>query len=591
MPRRLHLVRGFVLLVWGLLAIACGPPDSAQLFEGPFNVVPPAPPELYGAFRYDLQAYADYDSMSFFSTPDPVSQGASRTDPDWVEGAASGILEAALRETHGRTEGDYPSAALYLLSPTTFRERLPSRALQVTYPPDGAAFPPDFCEIRVDWEDEVNDLWQVNIGVGDGEALWTAVTDERQWWFPPEVWREACERAAEGAWIQVKGTRQPADDGSRAAVQASPRIHFRVSRWRADDIIVYRLVVPPFNRRKTPHMYYRDIRSQEEQPFLLSRDNYCFNCHTFTGKSGTSGKLSIQARYMLPGAELPVYLGIYDLDEGRGWRAQLPFEVQMTTFMAWSPDGRYLAFSANQQIVVFAPITYESQFAGEPTSDLAIYDTRENTSYLLPGADHDQRLEILPRWSLDGQRLVYCVADPGRHPAQTRYDLREIPFGDGDGGTSRPVPGASANGRSNYYPRFSPDGRWLSFTQSDGGTLIKPSSDIYLMPADFSAAPRRLESNVDLAADSWHSWSSGGHWLVFASKRDDGIYARLYLTEIDEEGRASPAVRLPLREEPLASYNIPEFVTEPPGVGEEELFEAVRIEGEPRLVDEIVRGG
>ena len=102
------------------------------------------------------------------------------------------------------------------------------------------------------------------------------------------------------------------------------------------------------------------------------------------------------------------------------------------------------------------------------------------------------------------------------------------------------------------------------------------------MPGGLSGRARRLECNDAQAADSWHSWSSNSRWLVFASKRDDGIYARLYLAHIDEAGRASPAVRLPLEQPPLASFNIPELVAERPRIPERELFDAVRV-GRPAV--------
>ena len=348
---------------------------------------------------------------------------------------------------------------------------------------------------------------------------------------------------------------------------------------------MYRMVVPPFNKRKTPDTFARSISSFEERPFLLARNQYCYNCHTFSSKTGISGKLSVQARYMRPGSKLPVYLGVYDIDQQRGWKAKLPFEIQMSTFMSWSGDGRRLAFSANQQLVTFEPIVFETQFAGEPTSDLAIYDAVDNSAYLLPGADDPERLEMLPAWSLDGQRIVFCSGPAGLHPAQTRYDLYEIPFSEGKGGEARPIPGAAENGRSNFYPHFSPDGKWFSFVQADAGILIKASSDIYLMPADLQTAPHRLEANAEGVADSWHSWSSNSRWLVFASKRENGIFARLFMTEIDAQGHSSPAVRLPIKEEPFASFNIPEFVAQWPQIDEAQLFEIVRVEAPAREVE------
>ena len=563
-----------------LLSVGSEARDLSALFRGPARVVEPEEPRYFLRPQYDLRAYAEYDSMSFFAeqSPDPLADQSRADDPYWIDGAARGVLQASMQHRGLEGTGDYPSAALYLLSPTTYRERRPSRSLSISYPLDGAVFPPNLCEIRVEWEDAVNDLWQVTVSLADTALSWSTITEERGWWLPGDVWRALREKSSgRQGWIQVKGVRRNAA-GAASQIQASLRVHFRISPWPADDVIVYRMVIPPFNKRKTPHTYSRDLRSFEVRPFLMSRNQYCFNCHTFSRKDGDRGRLSIQARYMMPGADLPVYLGIYDIDEQRGWKVKLPFDIQMSTFMSWSPDGRHLAFSANQQIVTFSPTVYETQYAGEPTSDLAIYDVTENVCYLLPGARDPDRLEVLPRWSMDGSLLVYCSAPAGLHPAQTRYELYQIPFGDGRGGEARPVLGASGNGRSNHYPRFSPDGKWLSFCQSDGGILIKPSSDIYLLPADLQGEAHRLESNVDFAADSWHSWSSNGHWLVFASKRDDGVFARLYLTEIDDEGQASPAIRLPLKEVPPGSFNIPEFVARTPHIDEAALFDAVRVE-------------
>ena len=357
-----------------------------------------------------------------------------------------------------------------------------------------------------------------------------------------------------------------------------------MSCWPADEAVVYRLVTPPFNTRKTPDTFTREIGSFQVHSFLLARGHYCYNCHTFSTKETAGGKVAVQVRYMAPGQELPVYLGVYDIAGGQGTKVRLPFDIQMSTFMAWSPDGRFLAFSANQQLVTLSPVVFETQHAGQPTSDLAIYDSVEETVALVPQAAAADRLELLPRFSADGRRLVYCSAEVGSHPAETRYDLYAMSFANGVLGEPQAVPGAAQNGKSNYYPRFSPDGRWMSFCQSDGGILIKSSSDIYLMPADLSAPPRRLECNAEFAADSWHSWSSNSRWLVFASKRDDGIYARLYFTCIDDQGRASPAVRLPLQEEPLASFNIPEFVAAVPEVEEQELYEAFRVTAAVRSV-------
>ena len=67
--------------------------------------------------------------------------------------------------------------------------------------------------------------------------------------------------------------------------------------------------------------------------------------------------------------------------------------------------------------------------------------------------------------------------------------------------------------------------------------------------------------------DSYHSWSSNSRWVVFSSKRDDGLHTRLFIAYIDENGKLGKPFMLP-QEDPISNkkfnkaYNIPEFVTD-----------------------------
>ncbi len=545
----------------------------AGLFAGPARAVQVTELEYLPGCSYDLEAYKRYTyERSYEALELPLP---SRPEPlSWVDGAAREELEALMRRRADAVTG--ATAVLRLRSPSVYREPRPSPVLRITYPPDGAVFPPNLCTPEVEWEDPEDDLWQVTVGVEGTELKWSFVTSERKWWFPKKVWNRIKEASVDrDAWVEVRGVRR----GRPGLVYVSEKVRFRVAPYPADDFLVYRIVSPPFNPRKTPDTFVRDIRNFEERPFLLARRKYCFNCHTFSSKQGDEGMLAIQVRYMAEGDyKLKVYLGIYDVASRKGWKVRLPFSIQMSTFLSWSPDAEKLAFSANQQLVTLHPVVYETQFAGEPTSDIAIYDLSRNAAYLLPGASEPDILEIYPRWTPTGDSLVFAAAPAGLHPARVKYDLLAVPFNGGKGGRPTPIPDASRNGKSNYYPRFSPDGKWFSFCRSDGGSLIKSSSDIYIMRSDLKGPAHRLECNVDYAADSWHSWSSNSKWLVFASKRDDGIYARLYFTYIDEEGHAHPAVRLPVKKPPLASYNIPEFVAHRPPIPERGLYQAIRVE-------------
>ena len=66
-------------------------------------------------------------------------------------------------------------------------------------------------------------------------------------------------------------------------------------------------------------------------------------------------------------------------------------------------------------------------------------------------------------------------------------------------------------------------------------------------------------------SDSYHSWSSTGKWVVFSSRRNDGLYTRPYIMHWNGKTFTKPC---PIPQETaihdkklLKSYNIPEFTT------------------------------
>ena len=73
-------------------------------------------------------------------------------------------------------------------------------------------------------------------------------------------------------------------------------------------------------------------------------------------------------------------------------------------------------------------------------------------------------------------------------------------------------------------------------------------------------------------AESYHSWSGNGRWMVVSSRRDDGLYTRPYISYVDENGVASKPFLLPQKnpkkyyDSQMFSYNIPEFVEDEIGL-------------------------
>jgi Tol biopolymer transport system component len=528
---------------------------------------------------YDLRDYlsrpaGDNEDLSASEEIDPYQRDHRL---DYVDSAGREELEAEFRKTYGVDGASGATRVARLISPTIYKESRLPRFLTVTEPPDNALFPANLCPPVIEWSDHNNDWWQVCVTVPGTPLQWTGTSDERKLQLPDDVWAKIRGLAPRRAVLVVKGVKRSGLwSRARETVHVSKPVAFAVSTDAADRAVVFRQIDPPFSRFKTPNVYVRDLGEKDARVFLKSRREYCFNCHQFSNRSGTSGKMAIQVRYLgFETKEEPTYLAVYDIARKTGERVILPFKLQMTTFMSWSPDGKKLAYSANQQLATLPPIVHETQVAGESTSDIGIYDTERARTWLLPGASDPKLLEIFPNWSADGKYVVFSSAPAGLYPSLTHYRLHMVPLNGGRGGKAVPVPGTERPDKSDYFARWSPDGKWFTFARADADALLKSSSDIWIMSADFKGEARPLECNAPCATDSWYSWSSNSRWIVFVSKREDGVYGRMYLTHIDERGHASPAVKVPVWNPPMMSANVPEFTIEVPKIDEPSLFNGV----------------
>jgi Flp pilus assembly protein TadD len=248
-----------------------------------------------------------------------------------------------------------------------------------------------------------------------------------------------------------------------------------------------------------------------------------------------------------------------------------------------SPTGRYVISTVKDRSVFVAiPDLMISQLFFPIKGILVVYDRETKTFSALPGADDPQYVQTNAVWSPDGKEIVFArakahhaehleqqnsaVVDAKDVPEFTvekqpfRYDLYRIPFNDGKGGTPVPLTGASDNGMSNFFPKYSPDGKWIVFCKAKSYMLLQPDSELYIIPAAGGVA-RRLRYNT-ARMNSWHSWSSNSRWLVFSSKVNTP-YTQLFLTHIDVNGNDSPPVLLERFTSPDRAANIPEFVRLP----------------------------
>jgi dipeptidyl aminopeptidase/acylaminoacyl peptidase len=179
--------------------------------------------------------------------------------------------------------------------------------------------------------------------------------------------------------------------------------------------------------------------------------------------------------------------------------------------------------------------------------------------------------ETFPAFSPDGKWLYFCTAKAKLMPIkfnELHYSLIRVPFNEKDGSLGAKIDtiySAAKEGGSISLPRISPDGRYVLLTWAGCSTFHIQHKDADLMLIDLKTRqiihPKNVNSND---ADSYHSWSQNGKWIIFASRRLDGMYSRLYIAPFKNGNFGKPFL-LPQKDPQenkrrLYSYNIPEFI-------------------------------
>ena len=362
-------------------------------------------------------------------------------------------------------------------------------------------------------------------------------------------------------------------------------------------------VIKPLAQRAIPLIAWR-LRSVAEPSsrVLMAGLPSCANCHSISRDGKTmgmdmDGPKNDKGLYALFPLRPQTEIRKENIIAWSTFRGKLGGKLRVGFMSQVSPDGRHVVTMINdpglgqsdyerrmnpkdlvQTFYVANFKQYRFLQVFYPTRGiLAWYSQPSGILRPLPGADDIRFVHTTATWSPDGTYLVFSrAAARDAYPArstlaasandpnetQIQYDLYRIPFNDGRGGEAQRITGASQNGMSNSFPKISPDGRWIVFVQARNGQLMRPDSQLYIVPAAGGQA-RRMRCNTPLM-NSWHSFSPNGRWLVFSSK-NRSPYTQMYLTHLDEQGNDTPAVLIENSTASNRAVNIPEFVNVPPG--------------------------
>ena len=383
--------------------------------------------------------------------------------------------------------------------------------------------------------------------------------EKGQFTLPMKPWQELLERAA-GKQIEVQLFAHQQQWVTYAPFQ------WQVSADPIDPYIAYRLIEPGYELWGQMGIYQRCLTDYEQSAIIENRqtEQNCMNCHSFCMQDPNRMLFHMREKHA----------GTYLLYEGKMEKLDTKTDqtISPLVYPSWHPSGRYVAFSVNttrQDFHTHHPNRIE---VFDTASDVVVYDVQQHRILATPLLKSEQAFETFPTFSPDGRSLYFSTAPAAPMPdsiASLHYHLCRIDFDPERGRFGTQVDtiyNVRAKEESMLFPRISPDGRYLLCTRTAYGTFPIWHRDADLCLIDLQQGQEiPLESWNSHDTDSYHSWSSNSRWVVFSSRRLDGLYTRPFLAYIGPEGELGKPFLLPQRHTNdyqllMKSFNVPELI-------------------------------
>ncbi len=333
--------------------------------------------------------------------------------------------------------------------------------------------------------------------------------------------------------------------------------------------VTYRRIAPGYEFYGHMGIYQRDLSNFNETPLIENTDisKQCLNCHTANRTNPDQYVFHVRGEM---GATVISRQGSIELLQARndslGGSMVYPY---------WHPGGRYCAFSTNKTSQMFHTANPTKRIeVYDSSSDVFVYDTETRTILLDTLTMRKYWAENVPVFSPDGKWLYYMTAKRQIYPTdydKEKYSLCRVAFDAETGKLGTQVDtliNTRLTGKSISWPRPSYDGHYIMYAQADYGyfSIWHPEADLWLFNLE-TGESRTIDEVNSTRAESLHNWSTNSRWFLFTSRRDDGLYSRLYLAHIDEQGHCTKPFMLPQQnprhyyQQLLYSYNTPDFTT------------------------------
>ncbi|MDR1918552.1 MAG: hypothetical protein LBQ65_02765 [Tannerellaceae bacterium] len=416
--------------------------------------------------------------------------------------------------------------------------------------------PPNMAPLNFRLEGEVQKA-SVLISGSDGQTL--RYTGGKRIILKPQAWKKLL-KGNVGSSLKISIVTQ-SSEGRSIAWQPFP-IH--ISADSIDSHLVYRLIEPGYEKWHIVGIYQRDLETFREK-LIIKNDmtGYnCINCHSFCQGDPQQMMLHMRAAY---GAT-------YIAANGRIEKLNTKTDSTLSnmTYPYWHPSGRYIATSVNDVKQFFHSVKEKKMEVFDLESDVVVYEVANKRILSAASILTKDAFETFPSFSPGGEWLYYCSAPALPMPASydsIRYAICRRPFDAAQGRLGASVDTlVRADVHSASFPRLSPDGRFLMYTETAYGQF-----PIWHKDADIRMIDLANGRQVDLSplnsedTDSYHAWSRNSRWVVVSSRRENGLYTYPYFAHIDASGHPSKPFLLPQKNPDaydylLYSFNLPELV-------------------------------
>lgn len=363
--------------------------------------------------------------------------------------------------------------------------------------------------------------------------------------------------------------------GKSLKVEVATKYNEKWTRWKAFDIhvsdkpidshLAYRLIEPGYEKWHIVGLYQRNLESFEEKAIIRNdMTGYnCINCHSFC--NGNPAQMMFHMRAANGGTY------IIDGNEITKLNTKTDKTISNMTYPYWHPSGKYITTSVNDIKQFFHSVKEKKMEVFDLESDIVIYDVEKKAILSEASIITKEHFETFPSFSPDGKWLYFCSADSTEMPKnynKVRYNLCRVAFDAEKGKLNMPIDTlVKADSLSYTFPRISPDGKFLMYTETEYGQFPIWHKDAELRMLDLNN-----NSQIDISGlnssdtESYHSWSSNSSWIVFSTRRDNGLYTLPYIGFIGEDGKPGKPFLLPQKnpdfyDYQLYSFNIPELIT------------------------------